>query len=155
MEYVLEALPYARSLLTEGQCVVELRTGRADRGPGRAGPENSNFPDGPGPGRAPEFRPGPARPGPAQPGSFPVGRVVCRGLYASCCLSLCLVLGTGTRVPVLIPGYPDPLCYPNSKKFFLWIFSKAGEIVCRRRASLKPSSVDALVFLSKNMPALD
>jgi hypothetical protein len=54
--------------------VLELRTGRA-------GPENSNFPDGPGRARTelPKFRPGPARPGP-----FAVGRVVCRGL--------CLVL---------------------------------------------------------------
>jgi hypothetical protein len=45
-----------------------------------------------------------------------------------------------------IPGTSTP-----SEK----IFSKAGEIVCRRRASLKPSAVDALVFLSKNLPALD
>jgi hypothetical protein len=45
----------------------------------RAGPENSNFPDGPGRARAelPNL-------GPARPGLFPVGRVVCR--------SLCLVL---------------------------------------------------------------
>jgi hypothetical protein len=44
--------------------ILELRTGRA--GSGQAGPENSNFPDGPGPGRAPEFRPGPARPVPVR-----------------------------------------------------------------------------------------
>jgi hypothetical protein len=31
-------------------------------------------------------------------------------------------MNTRTRVPVLIPGYPDPLCYPNSKKFFLMDF---------------------------------
>lgn len=35
------------------------------------------------------------------------------------------------------------------------IFSKSGEIVSRRRASLKPSTVDMLVFLSKNLPILD
>ena len=35
------------------------------------------------------------------------------------------------------------------------VFSKAGEIVSRRRASLIPSSVDMLVFLSKNIPAVD
>jgi hypothetical protein len=52
---------------------------RAENGPGRprAGPDNSNFADG---------RAGPSSRnlGPARPGSFPVGRVVCRGL--------CLVL---------------------------------------------------------------
>jgi hypothetical protein len=56
---------------------LELRTGLAARGPGRAGPENSNFPDGPARAELPNL-------GPARPGSFPVGRVVCR--------SLCLVL---------------------------------------------------------------
>ena len=35
------------------------------------------------------------------------------------------------------------------------IFSKAGEIVCRRWASLKTSTVETLVFLSKNLAALD
>jgi hypothetical protein len=64
-------------------------------------------------------------------------------------------MNTRTRVPVLIPGYPDPLCYPNSKKFFLMAFLQDRRNRCRRRASLKPSSVDALVFPSKNMPALD
>ena len=34
------------------------------------------------------------------------------------------------------------------------IFSKAGEIVNRRRASLKPWTVDMLVFLSKNLKVL-
>jgi len=35
------------------------------------------------------------------------------------------------------------------------IFSKAGEIVNRRRASLKPSTVDMLLLLSKNLKVLD
>jgi len=34
------------------------------------------------------------------------------------------------------------------------LFSKAGEIISRRRASLKPTSVDMFVFLSKNMTLL-
>jgi hypothetical protein len=36
---------------------------RAENGPGgpRAGPENSNFPDGPGRAELPKFRPGPSR----------------------------------------------------------------------------------------------
>jgi hypothetical protein len=35
------------------------------------------------------------------------------------------------------------------------VFSKAGEIVSRPRANLKPSTVDMLVFLSKNLSAVD
>jgi hypothetical protein len=35
------------------------------------------------------------------------------------------------------------------------VFSKAGEIVSRLRANLKPSTVDMLVFLSKNLSAVD
>jgi len=34
------------------------------------------------------------------------------------------------------------------------LFSKAGETVSRRRTSLKPTSVDMFVFLSKNMTLL-
>jgi hypothetical protein len=67
-DYVGEVTPCAKNNNRE------LRTGRAARGPGltipifltgRAGPSSRNL-------------------GPARPGSFPVGRVVCRGL----CLAL-------------------------------------------------------------------
>jgi hypothetical protein len=34
---------------------------RAENGPGRAGPENSNFLDGPGRAELPKFKPGPVR----------------------------------------------------------------------------------------------
>ena len=35
------------------------------------------------------------------------------------------------------------------------VFSEAGEIVSGLRVNLKPSTVDILVFLSKNLPAVD
>ena len=35
------------------------------------------------------------------------------------------------------------------------VFSEAGEIVSGLRINLKPSTVDILVFLSKNLPAVD
>ena len=35
------------------------------------------------------------------------------------------------------------------------VFSEAGEIISGLRINLKPSTVDILVFLSKNLPAVD
>jgi hypothetical protein len=45
------------------------------------------------------------------------------------------------------PGYTST---PSER-----VFSKAGEIVSRLRANLKLSTVDMLVFLSKNLSAVD
>jgi hypothetical protein len=59
------------------------------------------------------------------------------------------------RYPLLLTLALKYLGIPGTSTPSERIFSKAGEIVCRRRASLKPSTVDALVFLSKNLPALD
>ena len=61
----------------------------------------------------------------------------------------------GCRYPRLLTLALRYLGIPGTSTPSERIFSKAGEIVCRRRSSLKPSSVDMLVFLSKNLPALD
>jgi hAT family C-terminal dimerisation region len=60
----------------------------------------------------------------------------------------------GNRYPHLLTLVLKYLGIPGTSTPSERIFSKAGEIVCRRRASLKPSTVDMLVFLSKNLPAL-
>jgi hypothetical protein len=59
------------------------------------------------------------------------------------------------RYPQLVTLAVKYLGIPATSVSSERIFSKAGEIVNRRRASLKPSTVDMLVFLSKNMSSLE
>lgn len=61
----------------------------------------------------------------------------------------------GSRYPGLLTLVLKYLGIPGTSTPSERIFSKAGEIVCRRRSSLNPSTVDMLVFLSKNLPSLD
>lgn len=60
----------------------------------------------------------------------------------------------GNRYPGLLTLVLKYLGCPGTSTPSERIFSKAGEIVSRRRASLNPSTVDMLVFLSKNLPAI-
>jgi hypothetical protein len=59
------------------------------------------------------------------------------------------------RYPLLFTLALKYLYIPGTSTPSERIFSKAGEIVRRRWASLEPSTVDALVFPSKYLPALD
>jgi hypothetical protein len=59
------------------------------------------------------------------------------------------------RYPLMLTSALKYLGIPGTSTPSERIFSKAEEIICRRRASLKPSTADALFFLSKNLPALD
>lgn len=52
------------------------------------------------------------------------------------------------KLSVLAKHY---LCIPASSVPSERVFSKAGELVNDRRASLKPNIVDKLIFLNKNM----
>jgi len=60
----------------------------------------------------------------------------------------------GSRYPKLKTLACKYLAIPATSVPSERIFSKSGEIVSRRRASLKPSTVDMLVFLCANVPLL-
>jgi len=60
----------------------------------------------------------------------------------------------GSRYPRLIKLTLKYLGMPATSVPSERVFSKTGEIVNRRRASLKPSYVDMTVFLSRNLLAL-
>ena len=53
-------------------------------------------------------------------------------------------------MPILSEVAKSILCVPGSSVPSERVFSKAGQIVNRRRASLKSKSVDMLISLNKN-----
>ena len=61
----------------------------------------------------------------------------------------------GARYPRLLNVALKYLGVPATSVPSERIFSKAGEIVSRRRSSFHPSSVDMLVHLSKNLDLLE
>ncbi|XP_047671233.1 zinc finger BED domain-containing protein 4-like [Tachysurus fulvidraco] len=43
------------------------------------------------------------------------------------------------------------LCFPASSVPCEWVFSKAGEVVSKKRNRLRPSTVEKILFLNKNL----
>ena len=58
------------------------------------------------------------------------------------------------RFPTLSRVARQLLCIPATSVPSERIFSTAGNIVTKKRASLKPDNVDMLVFLNKNLPPI-
>ena len=56
------------------------------------------------------------------------------------------------RFPYLSEVAKRVLCIPATSVPSERIFSKSGLVVNKQRASLKPSNVDMIVFLNKNLP---
>ena len=55
------------------------------------------------------------------------------------------------RYPMLANVAKYHLCIPTTSVPSERVFSKAGQVVNDRRASIKPKLVDDLVFLNKNL----
>ena len=53
-------------------------------------------------------------------------------------------------MPILAKVAKGTLCVPGSSAPSERVFSKAGQLLNKRRAALKSKSVDMLVFLNKN-----
>ena len=57
------------------------------------------------------------------------------------------------RFPTLSKLAKKLFCIPATSVPSERVFSNAGNIVTKKRASLKPENVDMLIFLNKNLPS--
>lgn len=58
------------------------------------------------------------------------------------------------RLPTLSRVVRQLLCIPATSVPSERIFSTSGNVVTKKRASLRPDNVDMLVFLNKNLPPI-